>query len=57
MKESIKAARLQAAKTAVYRHIAEQYGIDYESEIASKPAADIDLWFLEALARAVESKK
>lgn len=57
MKTSIEAARLQAAKTAVYRHIAEQYGIDYETEIASKPAPDIDLWFLEALARAIENKQ
>jgi hypothetical protein len=59
MKDDQAALRLVLAKQKVARHIAKQYGFDYEEEVAKLPASGKyhDLYFLEAWARAIEKEK
>jgi len=54
MKDNQAALRLALAKQKVARHIAEQYGFDYENEVAPQPGKYHDLFFFEAWARAIE---
>jgi len=57
MKDDQANVRLALAKQKVARHIAEQYGFDYENEVAKHPGNYHDLYFFEAWARALEKEK
>lgn len=56
MRDDQAALRLVLAKQKIARHIAKQYGFDYEEEVAKRPASGKyhDLFFFEAWARATE---
>lgn len=59
MREDQEKQRLALAKQKIGRHLAEQYGFDYDAEVANHPGGNRyhDLLLLEAWARAIENNK
>ena len=55
MREDQEKLRLALAKQKIGRHLAEQYGFDYDNEVANQLPKYHDLFLLEAWARALEN--